>query len=151
MPSGGPAATSSSAPKAATAIEKRWSADAASKEGTSFVAVTGAVISRGRGGSSVGGAVVGSLAGRRPSPGGSVVGSEAGAATDTGGCATAFLAWFGPLGVAAIYYATFARGHVHDPVLWHAASALISASILLHGVTAGPLNRWLSVNVLNPR
>ncbi|WP_230534370.1 cation:proton antiporter domain-containing protein [Microvirga roseola] len=48
----------------------------------------------------------------------------------------AYLGWFGPIGVAAMYYATFARGHVYDPTIWHAASALIFASILAHGVTA---------------
>jgi NhaP-type Na+/H+ or K+/H+ antiporter len=29
----------------------------------------------------------------------------------------AYLGWFGPIGIAAIYYATFARGHVHDPII----------------------------------
>lgn len=54
---------------------------------------------------------------------------------------TAYLGWFGPIGIAAIYYATFARGHVHDPLIWDAASALIFASILIHGLTAAPLTR----------
>lgn len=53
----------------------------------------------------------------------------------------AYLGWFGPIGIAAIYYATFARGHVHDPLIWEAASALVFASILIHGVTAAPLTR----------
>jgi NhaP-type Na+/H+ or K+/H+ antiporter len=53
----------------------------------------------------------------------------------------AYLGWFGPIGIAAIYYATFARGHVHDPIIWHAASALVFAWILIHGVTAAPLTR----------
>ncbi len=54
----------------------------------------------------------------------------------------AYLGWFGPIGIAAIYYAAFARGHVHDPVVWHAASALVFASILVHGATAAPLTRF---------
>lgn len=53
----------------------------------------------------------------------------------------AYLGWFGPIGIAAIYYATFARSHVHDPLIWDAASALIFASILVHGMTAAPLTR----------
>ena len=53
----------------------------------------------------------------------------------------AYLGWFGPIGIAAVYYVALARGHVHDPMMWHAASALIFASILVHGVTAAPLTR----------
>jgi NhaP-type Na+/H+ or K+/H+ antiporter len=53
----------------------------------------------------------------------------------------AYVGWFGPIGIAAIYYAAFARGHTHDPLIWHAASALIFASILIHGLTAAPLTR----------
>ena len=54
---------------------------------------------------------------------------------------SAFTGWFGPIGIAAIYYAAFARGHVHDPLIWHAGSAVIFASILLHGITAAPFTR----------
>lgn len=54
---------------------------------------------------------------------------------------TAYLAWFGPIGVAAIYYAAVAERHAHDPLIWHAASALIAASIIGYGVTAAPLTR----------
>ncbi|WP_342030428.1 sodium:proton antiporter [Pseudomonas sp. SST3] len=53
----------------------------------------------------------------------------------------AFLGWFGPIGIAAIYYAALAHSHLHDPQFWHAASALIFASIMLHGVSAAPLTR----------
>ncbi len=53
----------------------------------------------------------------------------------------AYLGWFGPIGIAAIYYAALARGHTHDPTILHAASALIFASILIHGLTAAPLTR----------
>ena len=49
-----------------------------------------------------------------------------------------FLAWFGPVGVAAIYYALLAEERTHDPVLWHAASLVIVGSILAHGVTSAP-------------
>ena len=53
----------------------------------------------------------------------------------------AYLGWFGPIGIAAIYYAALARGHANDPIIWHAASALVFASILVHGVTAAPFTR----------
>lgn len=52
-----------------------------------------------------------------------------------------YLGWFGPLGIAAIYYAALAHSHLHDPLYWHAASALIFTSIMIHGVSAAPLSR----------
>lgn len=53
----------------------------------------------------------------------------------------AFIGWFGPLGVAAIYYANHASGRLGDPLVWHVSSALICASIFVHGATAAPLTR----------
>lgn len=58
-----------------------------------------------------------------------------------GGREVAYLGWFGPIGIAAIYYATFAHGHVDDPIIWNVTSALVFASIVIHGVTAAPLTR----------
>lgn len=53
----------------------------------------------------------------------------------------AFLGWFGPIGVAAIYYAALAAERTGDPLVWEAASAVIVASILVHGLTSAPLTR----------
>lgn len=55
-----------------------------------------------------------------------------------------YLGWFGPIGIAAIYYSVLAHSHLHDPFYWHAASALIFASIMVHGVSAAPLSRLYS-------
>lgn len=52
-----------------------------------------------------------------------------------------FLGWFGPLGVAAIYYATHAAEKVSDPLVWHAGAAAVCASIIAHGMSAAPLTR----------
>jgi len=52
-----------------------------------------------------------------------------------------FLGWFGPLGIAAIYYAALAHSNLYDPLYWHVASALIFASIMVHGISAAPLSR----------
>ncbi|WPY96487.1 cation:proton antiporter (plasmid) [Limimaricola variabilis] len=49
-----------------------------------------------------------------------------------------FFGWFGPLGVAAIYYALYAREMLHDPRTWTITSAAVTASVLLHGMTASP-------------
>jgi NhaP-type Na+/H+ or K+/H+ antiporter len=53
---------------------------------------------------------------------------------------TAFLAWFGPIGVAALYYAMLAKAKTgHD--LFPEVSLVIVASIVVHGITAAPLTR----------
>lgn len=53
----------------------------------------------------------------------------------------AYIGWFGPIGVAAIYYASLARSQLHKPLVWYAASAMIFASIMVHGATAAPFTR----------
>lgn len=50
-----------------------------------------------------------------------------------------YIGWFGPIGIAAVYYAAFAVRHTGDEVIWTMASAIILASILAHSVTATPL------------
>jgi NhaP-type Na+/H+ or K+/H+ antiporter len=49
-----------------------------------------------------------------------------------------WLGWFGPIGVAAVFY----LGHLHhqgvtDPILWHAGTLVVAVSTVLHGVTTG--------------
>jgi len=52
-----------------------------------------------------------------------------------------FTGWFGPVGAAAVFYATFAvREHGHE-VVWTHASLVVFASVVLHGVSATPLTR----------
>jgi NhaP-type Na+/H+ or K+/H+ antiporter len=68
----------------------------------------------------------------------------------------AFLAWFGVRGVGTLFYVAAATGlgvlsgQEASRITW-TAIAVVIVSIVLHGVTAGPLNRWLDANVLNPR
>lgn len=50
-----------------------------------------------------------------------------------------WLGWFGPIGVAALFY----LGHVHergvtDPAVWAAGTLVIAVSTIVHGLTAGP-------------
>ena len=52
-----------------------------------------------------------------------------------------FLGWFGPVGVAALYYATLAEHTVGLHEVWVIGSLVISASVLVHGVSAAPLTR----------
>ncbi len=54
-----------------------------------------------------------------------------------------FLGWFGPIGAAALYYATFSVEGVRIEEVWVVGTIIIiiCASLLAHGVTATPLTR----------
>ncbi|MDP9476875.1 MAG: cation:proton antiporter [Actinomycetota bacterium] len=52
-----------------------------------------------------------------------------------------FLGWFGPIGVAALFYATFSVGKAGVEEAWVIGSLIICASILVHGLSATPLTR----------
>nr|WP_232372426.1 sodium:proton antiporter [Acuticoccus mangrovi] len=55
----------------------------------------------------------------------------------------AFAGWFGPVGVAAVFYVTLALRKVDAPALWPIVSAIIVGSMVVHGLTATPVSRWL--------
>jgi NhaP-type Na+/H+ or K+/H+ antiporter len=66
----------------------------------------------------------------------------------------AFVGWFGVRGVGTLFYVAVAAGAgspltagERELVAWTAIACVI-LSIAVHGVTAGPLNRWLIRNVL---
>ena len=52
-----------------------------------------------------------------------------------------FLGWFGPVGAAALYYAAFSLRETGIEAVWTVGSLVISASVLVHGVTATPLTK----------
>lgn len=52
---------------------------------------------------------------------------------------TAYLGWFGPVGVSALFYLAHAEHEgVTDPRLWAAGTLMVTASTLVHGVTSAP-------------
>jgi len=57
-----------------------------------------------------------------------------------------FLGWFGPVGVAAIYYVSTARDKIGDrldvDLLWGVVTQLVVFSVIVHGFSAVPLT-WL--------
>jgi sodium/hydrogen antiporter len=59
---------------------------------------------------------------------------------------TLFVGWFGPIAVAAIYYASIAERTLEDPVIWHIVSLVVCASVLAHSLTAAPFTRRLESN-----
>ena len=69
----------------------------------------------------------------------------------------AFVAWFGVRGIGTLFYVAAATAagsplpaDERELVVWTAIACVV-VSIVLHGVTAGPLQRWLHVNVLTRR
>ena len=52
-----------------------------------------------------------------------------------------FLSWFGPLGAAALYYATLSFQEVRAEEVWVVGSLFICASLIAHGLTAAPFAR----------
>ena len=54
-----------------------------------------------------------------------------------------FAGWFGPIGIAALFYTTVAHRLVTqgNELIWGAASLVIASSVLVHGVTATPLTK----------
>jgi NhaP-type Na+/H+ or K+/H+ antiporter len=62
------------------------------------------------------------------------------APTDTPARGRAFLAWYGPLGVAALYYVLFVEryGLAEQERIFAASTLAIAASVLVHSVSATP-------------
>lgn len=56
---------------------------------------------------------------------------------------TLFTGWFGPIAVAAMYYASLMESRLGDAVIWHAVSLVVVASVIAHGVTASWMTRAL--------
>lgn len=49
-----------------------------------------------------------------------------------------YLGWFGPIGIAAIYYALHVEEKIGEPLVWQAGSLVVALSVFLHGITSGP-------------
>jgi sodium/hydrogen antiporter len=60
-----------------------------------------------------------------------------------------YLGWFGPIAVAAIYYAAMMEHRLGEPRVWYVVSLIICASAVAHGVTAAPLTRALGRTARN--
>jgi NhaP-type Na+/H+ or K+/H+ antiporter len=63
----------------------------------------------------------------------------------------AFTGWFGPIGIAALYYALLTERRAGEPVIWEVVSAVIVASLIAHGLTATPAARKLPMAEHPPR
>lgn len=54
---------------------------------------------------------------------------------------TFLIGWFGPIGIAALFYAMLAIRETDQSVVWIAGSLVIASSILVHGVTSTPFTK----------
>lgn len=52
------------------------------------------------------------------------------------------LGWYGPIGVAALYYAILVRGKTSLDEAWIIPSLIIFASTVVHGLTSLPVEKW---------
>lgn len=52
---------------------------------------------------------------------------------------TAVAGWFGPVGIASVFYATYAVSEEGPVIVWPIVSAVVFASVILHGATATPI------------
>lgn len=52
--------------------------------------------------------------------------------------ASLFVGWFGPIGIAAVFYAILAMERTGTELVWVATSLVVAGSILVHGLTAVP-------------
>jgi NhaP-type Na+/H+ or K+/H+ antiporter len=52
-----------------------------------------------------------------------------------------FMGWFGPVAVAAMYYAALMEHRLGDPLVWHVVSLVACSSVVAHGLTGAPLTR----------
>lgn len=56
---------------------------------------------------------------------------------------TAFLSWFGPVGVSALFYATLAGRHTGNHDIFSYTTLAIALSVLVHGLSSSPASAWL--------
>lgn len=61
-----------------------------------------------------------------------------------------FTGWFGPIGVAAVYYALLSEQRTGIELLWPLTSLAVCISVLLHGMSATPLAKLLGRTATRP-
>ncbi len=53
-----------------------------------------------------------------------------------------FMGWFGPIGVAAIYYALHTKEQLAMESAWVIPSLIVVASTIIHGISSVPFQKW---------
>jgi NhaP-type Na+/H+ or K+/H+ antiporter len=60
-----------------------------------------------------------------------------------------FVGWFGPIGIAALYYAALSLRRTEVEQVWIVTSLMICASLVAHGLTSTPLTKLYGERVQN--
>ena len=53
-----------------------------------------------------------------------------------------FVGWFGPIGIAALFYAVVSYRILGYEIIWPTVSLVIAGSTLVHGITSTPFSKW---------
>jgi len=56
---------------------------------------------------------------------------------------TAFMSWFGPVGISALFYATLSERLTGETEIFTFVTMTIAASVVVHGLTSAPLSTWM--------
>lgn len=59
------------------------------------------------------------------------------------GCEALFAGWYGPIGVAAVFYALLARRETGLDWIWPIGALVVTLSTIIHGLSATPGTHWL--------
>jgi len=51
----------------------------------------------------------------------------------------AFIGWFGPMGIAALFYCFLSYDRLHTEIIWTLTSLIVFSSVVVHGMSAYPL------------
>ncbi|WP_436348785.1 cation:proton antiporter domain-containing protein [Natronorubrum sp. FCH18a] len=62
-----------------------------------------------------------------------------------------FAGWFGPIGIAALFYATVVHRILGNEIIWGAASLVIASSVLIHGIMATPFTKLYGQTISSER
>lgn len=62
-----------------------------------------------------------------------------------------FAGWFGPIAVAALYYASLMEHKLGESLIWHVVSLIACASVVAHGLTGAPLTRLYGKSSGHPK
>ncbi len=61
-----------------------------------------------------------------------------------------FVGFYGPIGIAALFYAAIAIGRTGNHAIWTISSLVVFSSIVVHGITVTPATRWLRARIAHP-
>ncbi len=50
--------------------------------------------------------------------------------------------WFGPIGVASLFYVAYATQHEDVRLIWSVGTFVVLSSVMIHGLTAMPISQW---------